>query len=268
MHLADDAEPLDDDAIALEHLARYVAVARDRGVAEIGFAEHVYRFREAAGWIDHELWAAPAAEIDRYVDAVRAAADAGLPVRLGLELDYVAGAEPRIAALAAPYPWDYLLGSVHWVPGGMVDYAAASIWDTVSVADVWERYVDAWTAAAASGLYDSMSHPDLAKVFGHRPDPKPYRLYDAMADAAAAGGVAVEVSTGGLRKAIGELYPDPELLSRFRARGVPVTLGADAHRPEDVGRAFDRAVAALAGAGYTTVTRFRARERSQVALDG
>ena len=127
-------------------------------------------------------------------------------------------------------------------------------------------YVDAVCAAAQSGLYDSMSHPDLAKVFGHRPDPKPRALYDQMADAFAEGGVCAEVSTAGYRRALGELYPDPELLELFGRRGVPVTLGSDAHAPEGVGAAFGRALEALHAAGYRTITRFTRRRREQVGI--
>jgi histidinol-phosphatase (PHP family) len=85
------------------------------------------------------------------------------------------------------------------------------------------------------------------------------RVDDVVA-AVAASGVAVECSSAGLRKPVNEIYPDPDWLARFNAAGVPVTLASDAHRPEDVGRDYPTAVAALRGAGYTTLTRFRARE--------
>ena len=112
-----------------------------------------------------------------------------------------------------------------------------------------------------------MAHPDLAKVFGHRaPAALRERLYAEAAEAFAAAGVAVEVSTAGLRKPVGELYPAPTFLAACCRAGVPATLASDAHRPEDVGRDFDRAVAALREAGYTTISRFRARERTEVPL--
>lgn len=127
-------------------------------------------------------------------------------------------------------------------------------------------YVDGFCQAARSGLYDSMSHPDLAKVFGHRPDPGPLDLYAEMADAAAAGGVCIEVSTAGYRRALGELYPARALLRLFAERGVPVTLGPDAHAPRSVGRDFPRALAELRAAGYRRLTVFDRRRRRQVAL--
>jgi histidinol-phosphatase (PHP family) len=115
-------------------------------------------------------------------------------------------------------------------------------------------------------MYDVMAHPDLAKVFGHRPEPAPAALYVQMAEAFAEAGVCAEVSTAGYRRALGEIYPAPELLSELRRRGVPVTLASDAHGPERVGERFDDALRVLTEAGYTTITLFQARERRQEPL--
>jgi len=267
MHLAGDDDPLDGACLGVEHIRRYVEVARTSGIAEIGFSEHVYRFAAVRDWVDSPLWRAGAvAELERYVAAVRSAADAGLPVRLGLELDWVPGREAELRALAEAQPWDYLLGSYHWIGAREIDHAANSAWDGADPDAVWATYVDGFCAAARSGIYDSMSHPDLAKVFGYRPVPEPLDLYARMADAAADGGVCVEVSTAGLRRALGELYPAPRLLAAFAARGVPVTLGSDAHAPEGVGRDFPTALAALRAAGYREVTAFAGRRRRVAPL--
>jgi histidinol-phosphatase (PHP family) len=268
MHLVQDGLPYDDDSFSLQHIGRYVQRAQAAGIEQIGFTDHVYRFRQAADWFDHPLWqGAAVADIDRYHAAVQGAREAGLPVRLGLEVDYLAGREQPIAALVDRYRWDYLLGSVHWVAGLAVDWKRAPIWERYSTEEVLRRYCDDLCAAAASGIYDSMAHPDLAKVFGQRPQPRPLALYRQVADAFQAAGVCAEVSTAGYRRALGELYPDPELLQMLNERGVPVTLGSDAHVPDGVGRDFDRALAELREAGYRTLTAFDARERRQVAFD-
>jgi len=121
--------------------------------------------------------------------------------------------------------------------------------------------------AAASGLYDVMAHPDLAKVFGHRPDAgPPAREYAETAEAIAAAGVAAEISTAGLRKAAGELYPAPDLLRALYRRGVPITLGSDGHVPEDLGRDYDRALSAAHACGYRRISTFSGRERREVPL--
>jgi histidinol-phosphatase (PHP family) len=268
MHLAGDDDAYDAASFSDEHIGRYVAAARERGIDEIGFTDHVFRFREAHGWFDHPLWQADAvAELAAYHAGVTAARDAGAPVKAGLEVDWLSGRAADIRAAVDGYEWDYLLGSVHWVDGLAVDWELAPIWERYAAADVWRLYTNELCAAAASGIYDSMSHPDLAKVFGQRP-PEPERLYAEIADAFAAAGVCAEVSTAGYRRQLGELYPSPVLLRMLCERGVPVTLGSDAHAPEGVGRDFLRALGELRQAGYRTLTAFDRRQRRQVAFDG
>ena len=267
MHLVADERPIITDTYTAARVAEYVAHAGRAGVAEIGLTDHVYRFAAARDWMTAPGWVAGAtADLAVYVNAVREAAEAGLPVRLGLEVDWVPGRQADIAGLRAAHPWDYFLGSYHWMDVHEIDHAANSVWEATPTETVWRRYVDGFCAAATSGLYDSMAHPDLAKVFGHRLDPEPLGLYAEMADAAAAAGVCVEVSTGGLRKPAAEMYPAPALLRMFRERGVPVTLGSDAHEPDLIGYRFDAALALLADAGYRSVTLFRRGERLQAPL--
>jgi histidinol-phosphatase (PHP family) len=198
-------------------------------------------------------------DLDTYVDAVVHARERGLPVKLGLEVDYVPGREDEMRALLAPYPWDYLLGSVHFIDGLGVDGEPRLV-DEVGVENAWHRYFETLACAARSGLFDSLSHPDVIKIFGDRVEGFDYA---EIADAIAESGVAVEVSTAGLRKPVGELYPHPDFLVACRERGIPVTTGSDAHSPDVVGRDFDRARELLRSAGYETVTVFERRKARQ-----
>jgi histidinol-phosphatase (PHP family) len=267
MHLVGDEQAYDDESFTRAHIERYVDAARERGIGEIGFTDHVFRFREARGWFDHPLWQADANErLQRYHAAVAAARDDGLPVKVALEVDYLEGREQAIADAVAAFEWDFLLGSVHWVAGLAVDWDAAPVWEQLPADEVWDRYVDAVCAAASTGIYDAMAHPDLAKVFGHRP-PAGGDHEQRLADGVAAAGVCAEVSSAGYRRQLGELYPSRSLLELLHARQVPVTLGSDAHAPDGVGRDFERALAELHAAGYRTLTVFDAREPRQVPID-
>src|SRR5438445_2984987 len=260
MHLRNARGEIAHDTSAVEP---FVESAREAGVDEIGFTEHVYYFRQT-----RSLWTVPyhtercVYDITAYVSAVVTARDRGLPGKLGLEVDYVPGREEETRELLAPYPWDYLLGSLHYIGGLGVDNEPRLV-DAVGVEEAWRVYFETLAAAARSGLFDSLSHPDLVKIFGARVISFDYA---AVADAIAESGIAVEVSTAGLRKPVRELYPHPELLAACRERGVPVTTGSDAHAPDLVGRDFGRARELLHSAGYETVTVFEQRRARQEPL--
>jgi histidinol-phosphatase (PHP family) len=246
-------------------IGRYVARARARGVTEIAFTEHVHRFAEAREWHPNPWWRAEATEdADAYCEALVAAREAGLPVLVGVEMDWLPARRTEIAAFLDGRPFDLVLGSVHWLEDDGVDHPDHPVWDRLPAEEVWDRYLDELVAAARSGLFDVLAHPDLPKVFGSAPPSAALARFDEVVAAIAETGIAIECSSAGLRKPVGELYPDPDLLARFAAAGVPATLASDAHRPEDVARDYPTAVAALRGAGYTTITRFRRRVPEQV----
>jgi histidinol-phosphatase (PHP family) len=250
MHLRDPEERVEHTVEAVE---RFVETARARDVDEIGFSEHVYYFRQTLS-----VWDLPyqtercVYDLDAYVDAIVEAKRQGLPVKLGLEVDYVGGRQDELAGALEPYPWDYLLGSVHWLDGLAVDLEPG-IWAEATVEEVWRRYFAAVGELAASGHVDVLAHADLAKIFGRRPERIEYPALD---------GVALEISTAGLHKPVGELYPDPALL----ASHPPITFASDAHVPQNVGRDFDRALELARAAGYETVTVFEGRRARQEPL--
>ncbi len=260
MHLRNARGEIAHDTSAVEP---FVESAREAGVDEIGFTEHIYYFRQT-----RSLWTVPyhtercVYDIEAYVSAVVGARNRGLPVKLGLEVDYVRGREEQTRELLAPYPWDFLLGSLHYIGDVGVDDEPRLV-DAVGVDEAWRVYFDTLAAAARSGLFESLSHPDLVKIFGARPASFDYGpVVAAIADS----GVAVEVSTTGLHKPVRELYPHPEFLAECRARDVPVTLASDAHTPDLVRRDFDRALELLRSVGYDTVTVFEQRRGRQEPL--
>ncbi len=264
MHLRDERGAM---AFTVEAAERFVEGAAARGVDEIGFTEHVYYFRQT-----RELWEVPyqiercVFDLEEYCGAVLEAKRRGLPIKLGLEVDYVGDRQSQLAAILEPYPWDFLLGSVHWLGREAVDQDPG-VWASASVDDVWQRYFDAVAELAASGAVDVLAHLDLAKIFDRRPSAeRRTELHREVACAIAAAGVSVEISTAGLRKPVGELYPDPELLSECVRRGVGLTLASDAHEPQLVGEDFDLALALARAVGCETVTVFEGRAGRQEPL--
>ncbi len=87
------------------------------------------------------------------------------------------------------------------------------------------------------------------------------RYYEPAVEGIAEAGIAVEMSTAGLRKPAGELYPAQAFLEMCVDAGVPVALSSDAHRPEDVGADYERALEALDDAGVRELCVFDRRQR-------
>jgi histidinol-phosphatase (PHP family) len=254
--------------LTVEAIERFVAQAGERRVDEIAFTEHMYYFRQAEPFLTHPYHRTRVAhDLDDYCDAILEAKRQGLPVKLGLELEWIPGRDAELAELLEPYPWDFLLGSVHLVDGEAVDMESDPLWARLPVDEVWRRYFLELAALARSGLADVLAHPDLVKIFGRRPAAAEVEAHhDEAAAAFAEAGVAVEVSTAGLRKPVGELYPDLGLLTRCRERGVGATLASDAHVADDVGRDFEAGLDHLRSAGYETVTVFDGRVGRQESL--
>lgn len=248
-------------------IERYVERARSRAVSEIAITEHVHRFAQARDWFDNPWWREEATEdVDAYCAAILAARADGLPVLVGVEMDWLPERTAQIAAFLEGRPFDVVLGSVHWLGELGVDHPDFPAWEALPAERLWSEYLAALVAAARSGLFDVLAHPDLPKVFGRAmPRGLDDRLDEVVAQIAQSG-IAIECSSAGLRKPVGELYPAPSLLARLRAAGVPATLASDAHAPEDVARDYPTAVAALRQAGYETITRFSRREPTQVPL--
>jgi len=243
---------------------RYRTVAGERGIAELGVSEHIYRFTQALDIWRHPFWERYAHDdLDEYCAFVRERTD----LRLGIEADFVPGAEDRIANMLDARPFDYVVGSVHFLREGALDMDDYSVWDSGrSVDQIWRRYFQTIGESAASGLFDVLAHPDLVKYWSpaarRRPDGDLRRYYELAIDGIARSGIAVEVSTAGLRKPAGEIYPAPAFLAMCLEAGAPVALSSDAHRPEDVGADYERALEMLAELGVGELCVFERRRRS------
>ena len=262
----------------VDELAAYCEQAATQGVTELALTEHLFRFEQTdaalGGWWDDEpagrlrsdvarYWETHvSADLDAYVETCLAAKAAGLPIVMGMEVDYYPGRMDKVAALLSGYPFDVLLGSVHWLGAWMFDDLDSAVameeWDSRGVDAVWDAYTRALEELAGTGTVDVLAHPDLCKVTGRRPA-VPDEFHDRIAEAAAGSGLAAEVSSAGWRKPADEAYPGPDLLARFHSRGVPVTTASDAHRLGEVALRAADLEALVRDAGYTELTAFEAR---------
>ncbi len=243
----------------------YVLQAISRGLDEIAITDHV------------PLWFLPGddpepglamsrAELPGYVEEVLALREefrGRIDVLLGIEADYAEGHEEGLRALLAPYPWDVVLGSVHYVAGGWIDApGAAARHEREGSANLWNEYYRLVAKAAGSGIYDVMTHLDLPKKFGHRRPAECVAAEEAAVGSIRAAGVAVEVSSAGLRKPVGEEYPGPALLSKLVVAGVPLVFSSDGHAPAEVAWGLEQVVAAAKAAGAIANATFLRRVRT------
>jgi histidinol-phosphatase (PHP family) len=277
----------DSDApLRLEQVAAYCERAQAAGVVEVALTEHLFRFTQSLDLVDG-LWeeSEPSevlrasmgdywdfhcrADLDAYVELALEAKSAGLPVVIGLEVDHYRDRMDRVAELLSGYPFDVLLGSVHWVGAWRFDDLADEVsmdeWSVRAVDQAWEDYTEAMEEMAASGACDVLAHPDLIKVTGRVPA-HPDEWWDRIAEAASAGGMAAELSSAGWRKPVGEQYPSIPLLTRFVARGVPLTTASDAHAHEQVADRADDLRDVLSASGVERLCGFRRRQPHTVPV--
>jgi len=239
----------------------YAAFAERNRISEIGFSEH-------APLQDRTYdWTLTNSNLGNYVELVEQARwrYPDLNIKLGLEVDYIPGCESWVIKLSQMYPWDYFLGSVHFIDDWPVD-ASSKDWAGKDVDATWRRYFELWVEMANTGLYDSLAHPDLPKKFNYRPDTDYCEIYEEVLQVVAKSNIAIEVSTAGIRKPCREIYPSPDFLKIANRLNIPVTLGSDAHIPDDVGQDFDKAVSLLRRCGYEQISQFTQRKRKLVDL--
>ncbi|MFA9399660.1 MAG: histidinol-phosphatase HisJ family protein [Acidobacteriota bacterium] len=249
-----------------ENIDRYLDAAAAAGVGELGCAEHMYRFTEALDVWSHPFWEEWALDdIDLYCDVVGASA-----IRLGLEADFVPGAEDRLEQLISGRPFEFVVGSVHFIGDRSLDTEEYTIWDDRSDPDeIWRRYFETIAEAVRSGLFDILAHPDLVKVWGRAgrlPSRDPRFYYEPAIEAIADTGIAVEVSTAGLRKQVAEIYPAPAFMEMCVEAGASFALSSDAHEPGQVGFEYPKALEFLERHGVAELAVFESRRQGTVPI--
>lgn len=248
---------------AVGKIEEYVERAKEIGLTEIGFADHLPLFNTvdatlAMSWDELPLYMADIGKLKVMEDP---------KVKLGMEVDFLPKYVDQIRAVIDDYDFDYILGSVHFVDGwGIDDRRYIDNYTGYELDDLYNRYFDLLIQAAHSGLFDALAHIDLIKKF-FQLTPAPLGLFERVAENLAQTGIAIEVSSAGLRKDCREIYPGLELLKICRRYEIPVTLGSDAHAPEQVGYKFKYLLEQLKTAGYSEIVTFEGRQRRMQEID-
>ncbi|GAB6181879.1 histidinol-phosphatase [Desulfotomaculum defluvii] len=253
---------------AVGTVAEYVAEARRKGFLEFGFSEHLPLY-----WIPAEQrepdFALSDEELPIYIAEVQQVRkdNPDLSIKLGIEADFIPGYEQELKQILRLLPLDYVLGSVHFLdswafddPGKIEEY------NKYDIHDLYQLYFQYVQLAASSGLFDIISHPDLIKKFGFRPNNSIENLYRQTIEVIKENNLCVDVNAAGWRYPCAELYPSPDFLKLCFEYDIPITLGSDAHKPEQVGEGLDRAIMILKEIGYRQVATFTGRQRFMMEL--
>lgn len=253
---------------ALGEMEEYVLEAQRKGLIEIGFADHIPMYFLPPAQRDPEV-AMSEQELPDYVADICKLQEKFAPftVKLGIEADFTPGMEEELKAILSRHEFDYVLGSIHFLDGwGFDNPKYIDEYEHREITEIYEQYYQILCQAAASGLFDSLAHPDLVKKLGFRPAGDISYLYEQAVKIIAEADICVEVNLAGLRVPVAEIYPALPFLQLCHQFRVPVTLGSDAHKPEQVGVGFDMAVQLLKAIGYNEVAVFNGRKRSFLKL--
>lgn len=243
----------------------YAKRAVELGMTEIGFSEHAPMIRD-----DYDSWHMDYDDIEPYLENVEKARRAfpQLTIRIGLEVDYLPGHEEWIQRISDKYPWDYLIGSVHYVDEAW-DFdnpEKLDQWRSGDVDAIWRVYFELLGQSVASDLFDIVGHADLCKKFAFYPSKPPVEFAIEFLDTVQRCGKAIEINTAGLRKDCKEMYPAPAILKEARKREIPLTFGADAHDPAEVGMNFAEGLVLARECGYTETLVFESRDARVVPI--
>ncbi len=239
--------------------AAYVKHAIKVGLEEIGFSDHapLLTHKDPTITMDHS-------QVSIYhhmIESVKKEYEDQLTVRVGIEADFIPGYEDLTKKMLAMYPYDYVIGSVHFIAEwGFDDPIQLKEWKKKDVNTVYRQYYKLLRKSALSRMFDILGHVDLVKKFDFKPTEDMMEEVEENARIFKKTGVVVEINSSGLRKPVKEIYPSLAHLQMYARHNVPITFGSDAHTPQDVGKDFDKSRELAVLAGYTEYVTFEKRK--------
>ena len=258
------------------------AAAR-RGLDEIGISEHSHGFTDfehfyyddlilddsfigsfQQKWLKKNKFKCPLDDYFTFMDELK---KRGKPVKTGIEVCNFRD-QKAVGELLDRYPFDYRIGSVHFLRGWAYDSSEIKAeWDERPLQTIYEEYAEEVEHLCAGGHYDVLGHPFNIRLFKYIPtfDVTPY--LERVAKAMKKADMVVDINTGTrYRYPIEEISPYPAFMQIAADYGLPIITTSDAHEPEDCGAYIDEAIDYAKKFGYTQSVRFQGRDRSFVPL--
>ena len=243
----------------------YVEAAIAAGLTQYGISDHApCRPEPFDDW--RMLWS-ELPEYFQWIQRAKTAAAGRLEIRTGIECDWLPGCHDFIAELTEQHPWDYLIGSVHYL--GTWDFDNPKWlgkWAEADIHAIWTHYWKTYTEMAKSSLFDILAHPDLVKKFSHTRPGDLDHFYQPAIEAIATSGSTIEINTAGLHKPCAQAYPAPRFLQLAHSAGIGIVISSDAHAPHEIARDFAKARDLAKAAGYRETQLFSKRQRTSEPL--
>ncbi|HYK73756.1 MAG TPA: histidinol-phosphatase [Pseudoneobacillus sp.] len=269
--LTDYHNHLEKGSLTLDYLKQFIQAAEQKEIQEFGISEHAYHFYQTTDilqnqWVNDRRYY----DMDDYLSLFKSAWNNNLKVKMSIEMDYTPGKHAEMKSFIEKYPFDYVIGSIHWIDDfgiDLIEYQGE--WAKRDLFEIYRKYFNQVVTLADSNLFDIIGHIDLVKIFRYIPNDEEFLLeqYDRATTALANSKTCVEISTAGLRKPIKELYPDKRLLQMCYDKNIPIVLSSDAHYPKDVGADYNQAIQLAKEIGYKNIMTFSKGERKEYPLD-
>lgn len=239
--------------------------AKAAGLREFGLSDH-WVIPPGDGY-GADTWRLPPDRLEEYIAECRywkeRLDDETFTIRIGLEVDYFEENHQEVLAGLEKYPFDYLIGAVHYQGTFPIDQDA-KFWQDLTdrkIAEIWDGYWRKIAGMARTGAFSFVAHLDLPKKFTPGGCPPQSSALLASLRVLRECDLALELNTAGWAKPCAEPYPALPALCQARQLGIPVLINADAHHPEHVCRFFPEARQLLKAAGYRQVCTFQGRKR-------
>ncbi len=245
-------------------MERACAVAYARGLKVIGFSDHAEFVNEDSAYIvdNYDAWG-----IQKEIAVLREAYANKMEILFGVEVGFIPGMESDIKTFLSAHPFDYAIGSIHYVDGRLV---SAWIREREEAEAGFMPYFKALLGAAGSGLFQVLGHLDYVRKYMFAP--QNYRreeyskIIDEVLETAVSSELTIEINCSGWRHFTREPYPGEDYLKRFAKKGGSLTIGSDAHKYTEIGYANLAARQLLKEVGFETVRIFRKRKSQDIGL--
>lgn len=271
----------------------YLQQAKKLGLREVGIVDHLYRFKETRAYFERYMqlenteaigkvqryWLnnVMTESMDDFVSAIIRAKEKwyqhGIALKLGIEADYFVGGEEELASLLNRYPWDYVIGSVHFVDGWGFDNPQTQYifegMDEAALQQSYERFFAAVEKMIHSKMFDFVAHLDNFKVFDYQVKDAAFldSWYERIAKALVATQTATEINAGlYYRYPVKEMCPGPRFLEVLLEHGVAFTVSSDAHFPDDLGKYTFANTDLLKSCGVQSIVGFNQRHKQYIEL--